>query len=354
LHACTFLHFFFFPLFLSRRKTKKESVGRYVRAREREGVSRYVRERERGRERERRERWAEFVAMASSLWQASASGSGSCSSWLSSSNWPLLPGLPDDIALLCLARLPRTVLLSLRGVSKAWRKALEHPEFYETRVRLGRTEEWLYVESWNAGTQKVSWFAFDRAEAKWRKLAPLPKKRGFPAEVFGRSSTVLDGRLFVVGGKAGITGPTLRDLFIYSPLSNRWSRGRSMINTRHSPLVSVLNGKLYVLGGFDCFNKPMIASECYHFDKDEWTSVESQGHPCLPAPSWYCHGWQPLWQGLLLHNKDFYCSYKMDDSRAAVKHYDPNTGKWELRKPTLKALLRSVLPPPLSVILHLC
>jgi hypothetical protein len=354
LHACTFLHFFFFPLFLSRGKTKKESVGRYVRARKSEGISRYVRERDKGRERERRERWAEFVAMASSLWQASASGSGSCSSWLSSSNWPLLPGLPDDIALLCLARLPRTVLLSLRGVSKAWRKALEHPEFYETRVRLGRTEEWLYVESWNAGTQKVSWFAFDRAEAKWRKLAPLPKKRGFPAEVFGRSSTVLDGRLFVVGGKAGITGPTLRDLFIYSPLSNRWSRGRSMINTRHSPLVSVLNGKLYVLGGFDCFNKPMIASECYHFDKDEWTSVESQGHPCLPAPSWYCHGWQPLWQGLLLHNKDFYCSYKMDDSRAAVKHYDPNTGKWELRKPTLKALLRSGLPPLLSVMLHLC
>lgn len=157
---------------------------------------------------------------------------------------PLLTGLPDDIAILILARLPRSYLLLLKSVSKAWKNALEHAGFADARRTLGCLEEWLYIETWNSTTEKLSWFCFDPQTAKWLCLPPVPRKRGLSAEVFGRVSAVLNGKLLVMGGKAGPEGPTLRDLFIYCPLTNKWSRGKPMINTRHNPLVSVLSGKV--------------------------------------------------------------------------------------------------------------
>lgn len=98
--------------------------------------------------------------------------------------------------------------------------------------------------------------------------------------------------------------------------------------------------KLYVLGGFDWNNEPLNASEVYDFQNNEWSVIESTGHPRLRAPLWYKKGWQPEWQGIVLHNSSYFCSYKEDDSRAFVKHYDPDTGNWEFKKPKLKALLR--------------
>ncbi|KAJ7571435.1 hypothetical protein O6H91_01G163100 [Diphasiastrum complanatum] len=266
---------------------------------------------------------------------------------------PIIPGLSDDVAMLCLARLPRTCLLSLRLVSKRWRSILEHPLLQDIRRVFGVTEEWLYVETWNPNSKRVSWYAFDSQEKKWRPLPPIPKRRGLSAEVFGRVSAVSKGNLYVVGGKAGISGPTLRNLYIYSPISNRWMKGRSMINTRHSPLISVLVGKLFVLGGFDCFNHPLHVSECYDFEKDEWTSVESQGHPKLPSPTWFDVGWQPDWLCITLANDRFYCSYREeDDARAFVKLYDPVTGQWQYKTSKMKALLRYGLSAVMGGKLH--
>jgi hypothetical protein len=156
----------------------------------------------------------------------------------------LLPGLPDDIAALVLARLPRSLLLNLKSVCKAWKNALQQPFVADMRAKLGCVEEWIYVQSWNSVTGKLSWWAFDWQAGKWLCLPKVPCKRGMSSEVFGRASAVLNGKLYVMGGKAGESGPTLRDLFVYCPLGNKWSRGKPMINTRHSPLVSVLRGKV--------------------------------------------------------------------------------------------------------------
>lgn len=162
----------------------------------------------------------------------------------------LLPGLPDDISALVLARLPRALLLHLKCVSKAWKRALEQPWLPTTRQALGCAEEWLYVQSWNSVTGRVSWWAFDcrASQGKWLCLPHLPRRRGLVSsastEVFGRASAVLNGKLYVMGGKAGESGPTLRDLLVYCPLGNKWLRRKHMIRTRHSPLVSVLHGKV--------------------------------------------------------------------------------------------------------------
>lgn len=267
---------------------------------------------------------------------------------------PILPGLPNHVAELCLARLPRASLHTLRAVSRAWRGAMARPGFQDLRAALGSTEEWLYVETWNRRTQRVSWHAFDASAGKWLALPPIPRKRGTgaglsadgaaagtaPSEVFGRGSATFRGRLLVMGGKAGPAGPTLRDVYIYSPFANRWVRARGMIHTRHSPLVTVLRGKVFVLGGFDCADRAVQAAECYDMDLDQWSSAPSHDPPQLASPiPGYHVGWQPNCLAVSLAGDKFYCAYHVD-SRAVVKMYDPGNGAWHLRNSKMKALLR--------------
>ncbi|CAI7787941.1 unnamed protein product [Closterium sp. NIES-54] len=57
----------------------------------------------------------------------------------------LLPGIPDDAALMCLAMLPRGYYGVLKCVSRRWKAALEDEHVYSLREQLGRKESWVYV-----------------------------------------------------------------------------------------------------------------------------------------------------------------------------------------------------------------
>ena len=58
---------------------------------------------------------------------------------------PLLPGLPDDLAIACLIRVPRAEHRKLRLVCKRWYRLLAGNFFYSLRKRFGMAEEWVYV-----------------------------------------------------------------------------------------------------------------------------------------------------------------------------------------------------------------
>jgi hypothetical protein len=53
------------------------------------------------------------------------------------------------------------------------------------------------------------------------------------------------GKIYVVGGFRGE-----RELEIYDPAADRWSRGASLPRALHHAGAVRLNGKLYVIGGF--------------------------------------------------------------------------------------------------------
>lgn len=50
---------------------------------------------------------------------------------------PLLPGLPDDLAIACLIRVPRAVHPNLRLVCKRWNRLLSGNYFYSLRKKTG-------------------------------------------------------------------------------------------------------------------------------------------------------------------------------------------------------------------------
>lgn len=57
----------------------------------------------------------------------------------------IIPGLPRDLALQCLARIPRVLHGHLRLVSKAWQEVVEGQEFVDTRKQMGLSEDWIYL-----------------------------------------------------------------------------------------------------------------------------------------------------------------------------------------------------------------
>ncbi len=59
--------------------------------------------------------------------------------------WSLIPGLPKELAMQCLARVPRVLHGKMRAVCRTWRHMVESAEFLELRKHLGFSEDWLYL-----------------------------------------------------------------------------------------------------------------------------------------------------------------------------------------------------------------
>ena len=57
----------------------------------------------------------------------------------------LIPALPDELALLCLARVPRAQHAVLSAVCRSWRRLLQSRVLYDIRQELSVTEEWLFL-----------------------------------------------------------------------------------------------------------------------------------------------------------------------------------------------------------------
>ena len=93
---------------------------------------------------------------------------------------------------------------------------------------------------------------YDTATNRWAPAADLPTPRGV------LSSSVIDGRIYVMGGvfSRGLsqeemlrTMRTLSVVEIYDPASGRWTRGRDLATPRGWFSASTVNGKVYVVGG---------------------------------------------------------------------------------------------------------
>jgi N-acetylneuraminic acid mutarotase len=95
--------------------------------------------------------------------------------------------------------------------------------------------------------------AYDTATNRWSRAADMPTPRTV------LSSSVVDGRIYVLGGvfskPTSSTEELLRALQtlsvveVYDPASGRWARARDLATSRNAFSASAVNGKIYLLGG---------------------------------------------------------------------------------------------------------
>ncbi|XP_020586689.1 F-box/kelch-repeat protein At1g22040 isoform X2 [Phalaenopsis equestris] len=233
------------------------------------------------------------------------------SSSFSNENPRLIPSLPDEISHQILARIPRIYYLGMKLVSRSWKAAITSAEIYQIRKELRTTEEWLYILM-KAEEDKLCWHALDPSAGKWQRLPPMPNlvceeksKRGISGflmcnmmdssiriadvilgwlgrkDVFERlpfcgcAIGTVDGCLYVLGGFSRAFA--MKCVWRYDPVVNMWEEVSSMTTGRAFCKASLLNDKLYVVGGV-CKGRggltPLQSAEVYDPKTGFWTEVK--------------------------------------------------------------------------------
>ncbi|CAL9050005.1 unnamed protein product [Musa banksii] len=192
---------------------------------------------------------------------------------------PLVPGLPDDLAIACLARVPRVDHQNLRFVCKRWNRLLSGNYFYSLRKKLGMAEEWVYVIKRDRG-RRISWHAFDPIHQLWRPLPPVPADY---SEAVGFGCAVLSGcYLYLFGGKDPSKG-SMRHVVFYNARTNKWHRAPDMIRKRHFFGSCVINNCLYVAGGkCEGGQRTLHSAEVYDPSRNRWTSIAEMNTGMVP------------------------------------------------------------------------
>uniref|UniRef100_A0A803KW98 F-box family protein n=1 Tax=Chenopodium quinoa TaxID=63459 RepID=A0A803KW98_CHEQI len=154
---------------------------------------------------------------------------------------PLIPALSNDVALLCLARVPRSHHPFLSLVSKSWRSILRSPLFHATRCALNTTQSFLFINlrifnskdssfsfKWSMNWAEV----FDPISRLWRPVrSPIEVK-----EKWMHASAVVDGRLYAMADRNGV---------IFDPGMEEWGLVSTELDLGWRGRAAVVDGVLY-------------------------------------------------------------------------------------------------------------
>lgn len=282
----------------------------------------------------------------------------------------LIPSLPDEISIQILARLPRIYHFNAKLVSRSWRTVLTSGELYKIRKELGTTEEWLYVLTKIDG-EKLVWFALDPVSKIWQRLPLMPNvsledgmRRGLSglklwnmvgtsviADAirgwFGRKVALdqipfcgcavgaVDGCLYVLGGLFRTLA--MNTVWRYDPILNAWIEVTPMSAGRAYCKTSVLNNKLYVVGGVTRGRgglAPLQSAEVFDPCSGIWSDVPSMPFSkaqVLPT-AFLADLLKPIatgmtsYRGKLYVPQSLYCWPFFVDVGGEV--YDPETNSW--------------------------
>ena len=111
--------------------------------------------------------------------------------------------------------------------------------------------------------------AYDPVSDTWAKKTALPTRRDFAA------GAVVNGILYVVGGRAGNADYSLRafaTVEAYDPVTNMWTTKAAMPTPRFGAAAGVVNGIVYVVGGFGAGGTRLSTVEAYNPATNTWTT----------------------------------------------------------------------------------
>ncbi|XP_054823025.1 F-box/kelch-repeat protein SKIP30-like [Prosopis cineraria] len=188
----------------------------------------------------------------------------------------LIEGLPDAVAIRCLARVPFFLHPKLELVSRSWQAAIHSPELFKARQEVGSSEDLLCVCAFDP---ENLWQLYDPLRDLWITLPVIPSKIRHLSH-FGAVSTA--GKLFVIGGGSDAVDPLTGDqdgsfatneVWSYDPVVRQWAPRTSMLVPRVMFACCVLNGKIVVAGGFTSCRKSISQAEMYDPEKDVWIQM---------------------------------------------------------------------------------
>lgn len=248
----------------------------------------------------------------------------------------LIPGLPDDIALDCIARVPHRFLPSLRPICRRWRDLVTAPSFRRHRERIGTAEDLIFLvqalggygaaiasdtkdpgkpaEATDLRPPVYALSIYIATDGSWHRLVS-PE----PIPMFAQCVTV-EGKLVLVGGWDPVTLDPVPIVRILDLVTGEWRKGRPMSTARSFFACAAVGGKVYVAGGHDGMKNALRTAEVYDVEADDWAAMpamveerdESQG-VAIGGRFWVLSGYGTERQG------------RFTDS---AEWYDPEKGVW--------------------------
>lgn len=183
--------------------------------------------------------------------------------------------LPDEIAVNCLARVPRCYYPAISLVSRTLRRLIASPEIYVERSVIRRTEHVLYVVLRSHATETPRWYTLNTKPFENEsdstginhRLVPIPSFPSIPC--WGMSIVSIDSEIYVLGGC--INNELVSTVFVVECPSHTSRFLPSMRQARGCAAAGIIDGKLYVIGG--CSPLSLNWVEAFDLKTQTWESV---------------------------------------------------------------------------------
>lgn len=196
----------------------------------------------------------------------------------------VIPGLPNDLACLCLAFVPLCHHGRLKAVSKAWHSVFASKFLLNVRSKWNKTEEFLCI--FRDDPSLTSGEFFDPRSQSWALLPPMPCDpstyglSNFECAAAGSELLIIGGSLFDARSFPMDRPLASSAVFKYDPCRCRWERLSSMRVPRGSFACGVSEDFIIVAGGgsrhaqFPAGGNRVSSVEKYEMKDDRWLFVE--------------------------------------------------------------------------------
>lgn len=232
----------------------------------------------------------------------------------------LIPGLPDDVAMNCLLRVPVNSHVASSGVCKRWYFLFGSKDrFFTRRKEFGFHDPWLFVFAYNKCTRKIQWMVLHLSQFSWHSIPAMPCKDKVCLHGFRCVSIPGEGALYVCGGIGSDFDCPVNLVLRYDVRKNRWTVLKKMITARSFFASGVINGRIYVAGGNSSELFELNSTESLDPDRGTWHPVASMG------TNMACYDCAVL-NGKLLVTEGWFWPF---DVVPRGQVYDPQTDKWE-------------------------
>ena len=214
--------------------------------------------------------------------------------------------------------------------------------FFNTKTSFASTEDWSKFNTWETKantnkygfgansvgvddkiylfggyTQELSTPRFEIYDSVLNKWTVQPD---IPYDTRHQGCVEINGNIYVFGGQR-TDAPVTDEVYCYNIESGTWTQKASILEARRSFAQCVINGKIYVAGGYGA-NGYLNTLECYDPEADEWTKLAD-----MPTKRSSVAG--------ISSNGKFYVFGGWNNSTEkylnTVEVYDPVKNSWEKR-----------------------
>ncbi len=162
------------------------------------------------------------------------------------------------------------------------------------------------------------------AEDTWTQKSPMPTAR------YVLSSSVVDGKIYAIGGGVA-SGAAFSTVVAYDPVTDTWTRKADMPMVRGAGASSVVNGRIYAIGGTPSLGGATYSSVIeYDATTDTWTAKTNMAT---------ARGWL---SSSMVNGKIYVIGGAVTyggTPHSTVEEYDPATDTWtrKANMPTARA-----------------